>query len=74
MLPFYIGYRRTPMKKCTFFEMSYKDFSVRFGKGIDYGNNLHLIEYQKDENFLIEFSKDILRTIPQIIKWFFEKL
>lgn len=62
------------MKKNVFFEISYKDFNIRFGKGIDYGNNLHLIECQKDENFLIEISKEVIRTIPQIIKWFFEKL
>lgn len=63
------------MKKHTFFEISYKDFHIRYGNAMEYdSNNIHLIEYQKDENFLIEFSKDIFGVIPKIIKWIFEKL
>lgn len=57
------------MKKHTFFEISYKDFHIRYGNATEY-DDICLIEYQKDENFLIEFSKDIFGIIPKIIKWF----
>lgn len=60
------------MKKFTTFEIKYKDFSLRYGKGIEFSSDTaHLIEFQQNENFLIGFLKNIFGIVPKIIKCFF---